>query len=58
LSDVAEMCTIVVVVTWVVVMVNVADFVPPVMMIFEGTLATAGLSLVRGIGRPAGQAGY
>ena len=45
LSDVAEILTVVVVVTLKVVMVNVADFCPPAIVTLAGTLATDGFEL-------------
>jgi hypothetical protein len=57
LSDVAEMVTVVEVVTFVVVMVNVPEVSPPAMMTLGGTLATDGLSLVSLTASPTEHAG-
>ena len=57
LSDVAEMLTVVVVVTLNVVIVNVADFCPPAMVTVEGTMATDGFELCSVTGIPELHAG-
>ena len=51
------MVTVVEVVTFVVVIVNVPKVFPPAIVTLDGTLATAGLSLFRVTGSPAEHAG-
>ena len=57
LSDVAEIVTVVVVVTLKVVMVNVAELCPPRTVTVAGTLATDGFELCKATESPELHAG-